>query len=346
MSDKVMLGMSGGVDSSAAALLLQDQGYEVVGVTFRLWGEGEARDAAKVCAQLGIPHLVPDWREPFRQQVVDPFVAAYLQGRTPNPCVFCNRAIKFGRFFQLADQQGCRYVSTGHYAQVLPDGAGGHSLCRGTCLAKDQSYVLYQLTKAQLDRVLLPLGTMTKDQCRALAKERGLVTYSKPDSQDICFIPDGDHAAFIAGYTGKAPVPGSFVDEAGQVLGTHQGICRYTIGQRKGLGISLGHPAFVEAIRPGENQVVLTADEKRLFTTTMEVSGLHLMEPVGASFAAQVKIRYAHRPAPALVTLGEDGRALVEFREPQRAVTPGQAAVFYDGDRVLGGGTIEGGQQA
>lgn len=341
MNKRILLGMSGGVDSSAAALLLMDQGWQVVGVTFHLWGDGkEGEDAAKVCAQLGLEHHLVDWREPFRRQVVEPFVEGYRRGETPNPCIFCNRAIKFGLAFQLAQELDCHSVSTGHYARILQR-EGEWMLCRGSWLPKDQSYVLYQLQDWQLPRVVFPLGEMTKEDARALARERGLVTYGKADSQDICFVPRGDHAAFIEEYTGKGLEPGDFVNGEGKILGRHRGLCRYTIGQRRGLGIAWTSHLYVRELLPDQNTVLLTDREEELFSSSLEAGQVNWIIPAPQKpLEAQVKIRYAHQPAPAVLYPAGDDTVRVEFAQPQRAVTKGQSAVFYDGDRVLGGGII------
>ena len=341
MKPRILLGMSGGVDSSAAALLLMDQGFQVVGVTFRLWGDGrEGADAAKVCGQLGLEHHLVDWREPFRRQVVEPFVAGYRRGETPNPCIFCNRAIKFGLAFSLAKELDCQGVSTGHYARIV-EREGEWMLCRGSHLPKDQSYVLYQLTREQLPQVVFPLGERTKEEARALARDRGLVTYGKADSQDICFVPGGDHAAFIREYTGEEPAPGDFVGSDGRVLGRHKGLCRYTVGQRRGLGIAWTSHLYVKGLDAGRNAVLLTDREEELFSSRLEAQGVNWLIPVPRTpLEAQVKIRYAHQPAAALLHPREGGGVTVEFAVPQRAVTKGQSAVFYRGDRVLGGGII------
>ena len=341
MTRRILLGMSGGVDSSVAALLLQEEGWQVVGVTFHLWGDGhEGEDAAKVCAQLGIEHHQVDWREPFRRQVVEPFVEGYQRGETPNPCIFCNRAIKFGRAFQLARELDCQGISTGHYARILQR-EGEWVLCQAAHLPKDQSYVLYQLEREQLPLVRFPLGELSKEEARELARKRGLVTYGKADSQDICFVPQGDHAAFIQEYTGLPLEEGTFVDGEGRVLGTHRGLCRYTIGQRRGLGIAWKSHLYVKALLPQENRVLLTDREEELFSAALAVPRPHwLIDPPRGPLEALVKIRYSHRPAPALLHPQGDGGVLVEFAQGQRAVTKGQSAVFYQGDRVLGGGII------
>jgi tRNA-specific 2-thiouridylase len=346
---RVMVGMSGGVDSSVAAYLLQQEGYEVAGATFRLWSRDEADtpdilDARAVCRVLGISHHVLDWREAFRREVVEPFCAAYQRGETPNPCVTCNKHIKFGLFQTMAAVLGYDHIATGHYASMEYDEATRRfRLRRGIFEHKDQSYVLYNIRRENLSRVRFPLGGYAKEEVRSLAAARGLPVAHKADSQDICFIPDGDYAGFLRDYTGKAFAPGNFLDADGNILGVHRGICRYTIGQRKGLGISLGKPAFVTAINAATNTVTLDDDES-LWKHTLTARQVNWLEPPvdGGPFPCRVKIRYNHQPQPATVTPLPGDAVRVDFAQPQRAITPGQSAVFYDGDYLLGGGVIIG----
>lgn len=348
---RVLLGMSGGVDSSVAAWLLQQQGYDVVGTTFKLWNDpdrdtkccsiDDVRDARFVCHQLGIPHYVFNYEQLFRTKVVDAFAREYAQGRTPNPCILCNRYIKFEEFCQRARELGFDHIATGHYARVQQASSGRWELLRGLHPAKDQSYVLYPATQEQLSILLLPLGGYAKEEIRQMAQAQGLVVAQKPDSQDICFVPDGDHGAFLQRYTGKPLTPGNFVDEAGRVLGPHKGLQRYTLGQRKGLGISLGRTMYVSRMSP-QGDITLVEEEAALFTTQVWVEAVNWVsiprpyEPI----QAVVKLRYAQPPASALITPLSEGGVAVLFDQPQRAPTPGQAAVFYQGDRVLGGGVI------
>lgn len=348
---KVMIGMSGGVDSSVAALLLKQMGHQVAGVTFRLWDSGDSqeedpnvRDAKIVCGRLEIPHYMLDLRGLFRESVVNYFLREYEAGRTPNPCVACNRTIKFGAFLEKAREMGYDTIATGHYAQVLWDeGEKKYLLRPGKIEKKDQSYVLYMLTQEQLSHILMPIGTYSKEEVRLIAKEHGLIVAEKPDSQDICFVPGGDHAAFLREYSGHSGAPGNFVDPSGTVLGPHEGLWNYTIGQRKGLGLSLNAPAFVSGIDAATGAVTVTTCPEELMSRDVLVGNVSWMmgEPPPQPVSWKVKIRYAHRAAQATVTPLENGRAQVRFDSPQRAVTPGQAAVFYTPDGTLmGGGTI------
>ena len=351
MARRVFAAMSGGVDSAAAALLLLQAGCDVTGVTLRLHGfqdrpglcgsADEIDTARSVAAALGIPHVVLDLSERFREKVMDRFVSEYVRGRTPNPCVDCNREIKFGALLDWALDQGADAMATGHYARVRFDGALGRwQLLRGADRRKDQTYFLYQLTQHQLSHLLLPAGDYEKPALRALAAAHGLSNAQKADSQDICFVPDGDYVSFLR-QQGAELVPGDFVDEAGRVLGRHKGLPCYTLGQRKGLGVSAGAPLYVLAKDPARNAVVLGADSA-LYTselTAERVNWLSIPAPDGP-LSVTARTRYSQREAAAHVEPLPGGRARVVFRDPQRAVTPGQAVVFYDGDLVLGGGTI------
>lgn len=345
MGNKVLVAMSGGVDSSVAALLLKRQGWEVSGATFELFdgcAESNSADAAKVCRILGIPHMVFDYRNVFAQEVMQYFAAAYLAGETPNPCVACNRAVKFGIFADHAQRLGFTHISTGHYARTFyKKDEGRWGLKRAQDPRKDQSYVLYHLSQRQLSMLALPLSGYSKEQIRSLAAEEGLPVSSKSDSQDICFVPDGDYVAFIERYTGIASREGDYLDEAGNVIGRHQGVLHYTIGQRKGLGVSFGKHRYVSALDAAANTVTLS-DESAVFHRTLEADDLRMIAPVPSNgcLTVQAKIRYAHRPAPACVIFEKGERVRVVFEEPQRAITRGQAVVFYQDDEVLGGATI------
>lgn len=345
MDHRTAAAMSGGVDSSAAALLLLREGRELLGLTLRLFDSGEeGTDAAAAAERLGFPHRTLDMSGEFRDMVVEPFVAEYERGRTPNPCVLCNRAVKFGALLQKAEELGCGSLATGHYARLDFDrGAGRWLLKKAARPDKDQSYVLAMLTQAQLSRALFPLGRLSKEEVRAIAAEAGLANAQKKDSQDICFIPDGDYAAFLRRYTGRDYPMGPFVYEDGTLLGWHRGIVDYTVGQRRGLGVSSGlGRLYVKAIVPENNAVVLSLNDG-LFARTLTARGLNLIpcarldSPV--RLAARIRYRMAEQPCTVEQT-GEDTVRLT-FDRPQRAVTPGQTAVFYDGDTVVGGAVIE-----
>ncbi len=352
--EKALIAMSGGVDSSVAAYLTMLAGYICTGCMMKLY-EGEvgsdvssccsaddAEDARAVAHRLGIPFYVFNYTERFKSGIIDRFTDYYLRGLTPNPCIDCNRLMKFGALMQRADELGCRYVVTGHYARIERDGGSGlWQLKKAKNPAKDQSYVLYQLTQEQLSRILLPLGGMDKGQVRGIAGQQGFINAHKSESQDICFIPDGNVADAVRKYTGTDPAPGNFVDSEGRILGRHRGICSYTIGQRRGLGIAHESPLYVCRIDVEKNRIVLGSDSD-LFSDTAHlrcvnwISGSIPEDEVRCS----VRIRYHAPEVPATVKPLPEGAALVSFDRPVRAVTPGQSAVFYDGDTVLGGGEI------
>ena len=354
---RVVVAMSGGVDSSMAAALLVQQGYEVIGVTMRLWtvenpdaprhqrrccSVEDVDDARAVCQQLDIPHYVLNYERPFGEHVVDYFVREYTHGRTPNPCLACNRYVKFQPLLAQALALGADYLATGHYARVLPGEGGTYELWRARDTSKDQSYVLYTLGQAELARTLFPVGEYTKPELRRLAADLGLPVAAKPDSADICFIPDGDYRRFVIEHLDSDPEPGQIVDTSGRALAQHAGIIGYTIGQRRGLGIATGVPLYVVDVDVDSNTVVVgTHDElmhNRLWADDVTfVSG----QPPADTIEVLAKVRYRSEPALATLCLLDDGRAEVTFHQPQRAITPGQAVVFYKGDRVLGGGTIQ-----
>lgn len=346
MPEKVLVGMSGGVDSSAAVLLLQDAGYEVSGLTLRLCtqeGSAAERDARQAAEKLGIHHWIEDLRPQFARLVIRPFIEEYERGNTPNPCIVCNRTVKFGEMRRIAMEKEQQYLATGHYVRKRYDAASGrYMLERAADRMKDQTYFLYSLSQEQLAAALFPMGELCKAEARELAAAHGLVNARRADSQDICFVPDGDYAAFIEDYTGKRYPPGDFVWEDGGLIGRHQGFIRYTIGQRKGLGVALGRPVYVVGKDSGTNRVTL-GEETSLFSRRLLVTDVNLQAVDRLEFPMRVraKARYRQAEQPAVVHPLEDGTALVEFDQPQRAITPGQAAVFYDGDTLVGGGVIQ-----
>lgn len=348
--------MSGGVDSSVAAWLLKEQGYEVIGVTMQIWQEeaqpqeedggccglSAVEDARRVAYMLDIPYYVMNFRKEFKKHVMDYFVAEYLRGRTPNPCIACNRYVKWESLLKRSMDIGADYIATGHYARIVRLANGRYTLRCSKTAAKDQTYALYNLTQEQLAHTLMPAGDYTKDEIRAIAQNIGLRTANKPDSQEICFIPDHNYAGFIDRETGnQAPPEGNFVTRDGRILGRHKGITHYTIGQRKGLGIALGTPVFVTEIRPHTNEVVLGGNEE-VFGNSVCADQLNFMSvpDLEGEMEVTAKIRYSHKGAPCTIRKVERDKALCEFTEPVRAITPGQAVVFYQGDLVVGGGCI------
>ncbi|MCL2655027.1 MAG: tRNA 2-thiouridine(34) synthase MnmA [Coriobacteriia bacterium] len=336
--------MSGGVDSSVAALLMQEQGYACVAVTMRLHDEGDsaAESARAVANKLGIPFHVLDLTKDFADEVIEAFVASYESGETPNPCINCNRALKFGRLLAYADKLNCDVLATGHYARTRYVAASERwQLLRASDAVKDQSYVLYGLTQAQLARVRFPLGDRAKSETRARAAEAGFANADAPDSQDICFVPDGDYGAFIARWRGAPPAPGDILDDRGQVIGQHKGMERYTIGQRKGLELAVGRPVYVTAKDPVRNTVTL-GDEARLYHQGLLARAVNWVSipPTIEPLRAQVKTSYRSPAVPATIQQREGGLLQVTFDAPIRAATPGQAVVAYDGDLVLAGATI------
>lgn len=347
--------MSGGVDSSVAAKLLQDNGYNVTGVTLKLFAgedivEEETRtccslsdveDARSVAYKLGFEHYVFNFKEAFRECVMKPFSESYLRGETPNPCIECNRHIKFDKMLKRAEELGFDYIATGHYAEVHRDEeTGRYLLIRPTDRSKDQTYVLYSLTQHQLAHTLFPLGNLDKTTVREIAEDAGLINSRKPDSQDICFVPDGDYAGFIEKSTGVQPVQGDFIGTDGKILGKHQGIINYTIGQRKGLGVAFGKPVFVIS-KNAENNTVTLGSENELFSAEVNAKDVNLIsvEKLTEPMRVTAKTRYSQKEQPATIYPTEDGVKVI-FDEPQRAAAKGQAVVFYDGDIVVGGGTI------
>ncbi len=341
---KVLLGMSGGVDSSVAAAILKNNGYDVAGATFLLFGETDSndniRDAKAVCDVLGIEHFVLDMRDTFKSSVIDYFLNEYISGRTPNPCVMCNKTIKFGTFLPAAESLGFDLISTGHYAKISFDSAKDRYLLSKCDSQKDQSYFLYNLTQHQLSRTIFPLSSLSKEDVRRIASEYDLPVKSKADSQDVCFIPKNQTPSFLKSKLGEKK--GAFISPSGEILGSHNGVWNYTIGQRKGFGIAFGKPAYVSAIDPHKNTVTLSFDQNDIFVTSFNVNAVNMIkyEKITEPTKALVKIRFAHNAAPATIFPEENGTLKITFDTPQRAVTSGQSAVFYDENDVIGGGTI------
>ncbi|NLX70575.1 MAG: tRNA 2-thiouridine(34) synthase MnmA [Clostridiales bacterium] len=356
-TNRVVVGMSGGVDSSVAAYILKQQGYEVIGVTMQIWPSDDpdvvereggccsltaVEDARRVANHLGIPFYVMNFQQVFDEKVISYFVDEYIKGRTPNPCIMCNRYIKFEELLRRSMALDAYYVATGHYARIeYDDQKQRYLLKKSVTPAKDQTYALYTMTQYQLKHTLMPLGNYTKEQVREIAEKSGLVTANKPDSQEICFVKDDDYAGFVQDRASGPVAPGYFVDTQGNVLGKHKGIIHYTIGQRKGLGISLGHPMYVVDIDPENNTVILGRDHE-VYSREMLVDDVNLISvtSIDSPIRASVKIRYTAKEAPATIYPYEDDTLRVVFDEPQRAITPGQAAVIYQDDLVVGGGII------
>jgi tRNA-specific 2-thiouridylase len=342
-----MIAMSGGVDSSVAAYLCKAQGYDCMGATMKLYGSEEQLanqigDAAAVANRLDMPFYVFDCAQDFEKDVIDGFISCYEKGLTPNPCVTCNRCLKFGTFLRKAEELGCRYIVTGHYAKISRDpNTGRYLLKKAATQEKDQSYFLAQLDQNQLSHTLFPLGELTKPEVRQIAEEQGFINARRKDSQDICFVPDGDYVAFIRRHTGKTYPQGKYLDTAGNVVGTHQGAIAYTLGQRKGLGIALGQPMYVCA-KDMINNTVTVGTNADLFHTTLRANDWNwiAIPELTAPLRVFAKARSRMAEQPATVYPEENGFARVVFDEPQRAITPGQAVVLYDGDTVVGGGTI------
>ncbi|KYN78056.1 tRNA(5-methylaminomethyl-2-thiouridine)-methyltransferase [Clostridium sporogenes] len=355
MRKKVLVGMSGGVDSSVAAYLLKEQGYEVIGVTMQIWQDDEefiekeggccslsaVADARRVANKIGIPFYVMNFKDAFKRNVIDYFVDEYMEGRTPNPCIACNKFIKFSSFLDKAMAMGIDYVATGHYA-IIEKQKDRYIIRKSEDDKKDQTYALYNLTQFQLERTLMPCGQYKKSQIREIAKDIGLRVHNKKDSQEICFIPDNDHGRYIKNRFPNKVREGNFVDKQGNVLGKHKGIVYYTIGQRKGLGIAFGKPMYVVDINPFKNEVVLGTIEDLLNTELIAKDINYIpFDTLKEPMEVEAKIRYSQIPSKAIITPIDDGRVRVNFHEKQRAITKGQSVVFYKDDLLIGGGIIE-----
>lgn len=355
MKKKVVVGMSGGVDSSVAAYLLKEQGYDVIGITLRMSPDNDetieneggccslsaVEDARRVCDRIGIPFYVLNFKDIFKEKVIDYFIDEYMVGKTPNPCIACNKHIKFDALLRKARGIGAEYVATGHYAKIV-EKDGRYLLIKSDDDKKDQTYALYNFTQDQLEHTLMPCGEYTKDKIREIAKEIGLAVHNKKDSEEICFIPDNNHGRFILEAKPGKIKPGNFVDKEGNVLGKHKGIVYYTIGQRKGLGLSLGRPVFVTDIRPKTNEVVIGPEED-IFKTDLLAKDVNFIpfDNLKGELKVTAKVRYSARPAEAVLYPEKNGRVRVSFKDKQRAITKGQSVVFYDGNIVVGGGIIE-----
>ena len=358
MNKRVIVGLSGGVDSAVTAALLKEQGYDVIGVTMQIWPEisptekvreggccslSAVDDARHVANKLGIPYYVLNFKDVFKEKVIDYFIGEYIKGKTPNPCIACNKFVKFDALLKKAISFEADYVATGHYAKIeLDENTERYIMKKSDAVAKDQTYALYNLNQEQLQHILMPLGYYTKDKVRLIAKELGLIVANKPESQEICFVDDNNYARFIRENSDYVSRIGNFVDIKGNILGKHKGIIHYTVGQRKGLGVAFGKPMFVAKINVNKNEVVLGENED-VFSEELIAHTLNFIpfENLDKPMRVDVKIRYSAKENPATISPIENGKVHVKFDKPERAITPGQAVVFYDGELLVGGGTIE-----
>lgn len=345
MAERILVAMSGGVDSSVVAWLLQETGADCLGVTMKLQpdaSEDDANDARRIADRLGIPFEVIDLSDDFSRHVIDYFIRTYIEGKTPNPCVECNRTMKFGRLLEIAEAYGCTKIATGHYARIERGEDGRYLLKKAADPTKDQSYVLWSLSQKQLSKTVFPLGNLTKSEARRIAEEQGFCNAHRRDSQDICFVPNGDYASLIERLTDKTFPKGNFVDADGRVLGEHQGLIRYTVGQRKGLGLAFGKPTYVCKKNVADNTIVLGSNED-LFSRELTAHDVNLIscDAIHVPMRVEAKARYTAKPAWATVEQIAPDRIRVVFDEPQRAISAGQSVVLYDGDTVVGGGIID-----
>lgn len=352
MDNKIMLAMSGGVDSAVAAYLVKNSGYDAIGVTLSMFDMSDARfgclsssdaeDAGNVASRVGIEHFVYKCHKEFEEYVISNFINEYFKGNTPNPCIVCNKYIKFGFMLDLAKKIDCSHVATGHYVKLEEDSNGRFILKKGKDGKKDQSYVLWSLSQEQLSHSLFPLGAFSKEEVKEISKEIGLMRENKRESQDICFIPDGDYASFISRFTSKKFPSGDYIDINGKILGKHSGAIKYTIGQRKGLGISLGQPMYVCGKDMARNTVTLGI-EKNLFSSSLDACNINFIpfDSLSSPIRVEAKVRYSASTAPATLEQTSEGTFHLEFDSPQRAITSGQSVVLYDGDCLLGGGIIK-----
>lgn len=350
--EKVLLGMSGGVDSCVSALLLKNQGYDVIGITMKLWdeeredsccNESSVYDAKRVCDMINIPHYSVNYKAEFKDNVIDDFVSSYIAGRTPNPCIECNKYLKFGKMFEMAKKLECKYIATGHYAKIeYSNKYNRYVIKKSNSIKKDQSYVLYSINKEVLPYIIFPLGDYEdKSMIRKIASDNNFKVASKSDSQDICFIPDNDYIKFLSSYANIKSKTGNIVLKNGEKVGIHNGYIRYTIGQRRGIGVSYKEPLYVTSINKEKNEVVV-GPESDIFSNVLYANNINLqaIDSIEGSLRVKAKIRYSAKESSATISMVDNDKIKVVFDEKQRAITPGQSIVFYDDDIIIGGGKI------